>query len=173
MGAMGRSERSGWPLLLVALLLLAAIAAKGWLIQPRAAPASGFDTDRAFGRLERILGDQRPHPVDTAANDKVRERLIAEIRALGLDPRVHEATDCSGFPKSRTVSCSHVRNVVALLPGGPHRDALLLNAHYDSTPTGAGAADDGIGVAVLLDVAMVVIKERRERPIILLFNEGE
>ena len=159
--------------LLVVALLLSAIAAKGLLIQPRVVAGGDFDTGRAMARLERILGDQRPHPVDTPANDAVRERLRTELAAIGLGSEVVEATDCSGFPKSRTVSCSHVRNVVATIPGDPARKALLINAHYDSTPTGPGAADDGIGVAVMLEVAGLLRRETRERPIILLFNEGE
>lgn len=166
------NSRSGWPLVLIALFLLAAIAAKGVLIQPHPG-ATDFDTARAVGRLQRILGDQRPHPVDSQANDAVRERLIVELAALGLKGEVREGTDCSGFPKSRVVSCSHVRNVVAILPGDLSKKALLLNAHYDSTPTGPGAADDGIGVAALLEVASIVIREPRSRPIIFLFNEGE
>ena len=145
-----------WSLLWVALALLCLFAAKNRLLDPPAAPTrvavGQFDTSRALARLSRILGDQRPHSVDTAANDAVRERLMAELRGIGLNPRVQEATDCSDFPKSRTVSCSRIRNVIAVLPG-PARPALLLNAHYDSTPTGPGAADDGIGVATMLEAA--------------------
>jgi hypothetical protein len=146
------------------------------LLQPPSPPAQAapqdFDTKRALARLERILGHQAPHSVDTAANDQVRERLIAEIAAIGLKPEVREAIDCSGFPKSRTVSCSRARNVIAIIPGG-NAPALLLNAHYDSTPTGPGAADDGIGVASLLEIGQHLRGERLSRPVILLFNEGE
>ncbi len=162
-----------WRFLLLVALLLAAFAAKGLLIQPRSVSGSEFDTDRAFGRLERILGDQRPHPVDTPANDAVRDRLRAELSAIGLESGVFESTDCSGFPKSRAVSCSHVRNVIATIPGDPAQKALLINAHYDSTPTGPGAADDGIGVAVMLEVASLLRRDRLNRTVILLFNEGE
>ena len=165
-----------WRLVAAALLVLAAFALKGLLIQPPLVPAAPqaheFDTARALARLERVLGDQRPHPVDSDANDAVRARLTAELAAIGLKPEVHQAMDCSGFPKSRTVSCSRVRNVVAVIPGGNAR-ALLLNAHYDSTPTGPGAADDGIGVASLLEVGAHLQGQRLARPVILLFNEGE
>ena len=51
--------------------------------------------------------------------------------------------------------------------------AVLLNAHYDSTPAGPGAADDGIGVATLLEVGSVLQHQPLKRPVILLFNEGE
>src|SRR6478752_6196065 len=161
--------KRGWRLAAACFLLLAVLALKSVLIQPPAVPAhvsaSEFDTGRAFARLARILGDQRPHFVDTAADDAVRERLISEISAIGLKPEVHEAMDCSGFPKSRVVSCSRVRNVVAVIPGG-NAPALLLNAHYDSTPTGPGVADDGIGVATLLEVGAHLRGERLARPVI-------
>ena len=160
--------------LLIFALLLAAFALKGLLLQPPAAASSGeFNTQRAIGRLQRILGEQRPHPVDSQADDAVRNLLIAELRAIGLQPQVHEAMDCSAMPGTRFVSCSHVRNVVAAIPSrraGPH---VLLNAHYDSTPTGPGAGDDGLGVAVLLEIGAILRSEPPPRPITLLFNEGE
>ena len=160
--------------LLIFALLLAGFALKGVLLQPPAAASSGeFNTQRAIGRLQRILGDQRPHPVDSQADDAVRNRLIAELRAIGLQPQVHEAMDCSAMPGTRFVSCSHVRNVVAAIPSlraGPH---VLLNAHYDSTPTGPGAGDDGLGVAVLLEIGAILRSEPPPRPITLLLNQGE
>jgi len=172
------AERRDWirAVLVVALLMLG-FALKGALIAPPSPPLSvspgEFDTTRAIARLQRILGDQRPHPVDTAANDAVRGRLLAELRAIGLQPQVHEAVDCSAFPKTRIVSCSRVRNVIATIPGrGPGRH-LLLDAHYDSTPTGPGAADDGLGVATLLEVSSILKATPPLRPVTLLFNEGE
>ena len=166
----------GWRLAIISFLLLAAFALKDVLIQPPSVPAtvgaSEFDTAKAFARLQRILGDQRPHPVDSVEDDAVRSRLMAEITAIGLKAEVHEAMDCSGFPKSPVVSCSHIRNVIAVIPGS-NAPALLLNAHYDSTPTGPAAADDGIGVATLLEVGAHLRGEKLARPVILLFNEGE
>jgi hypothetical protein len=174
---MATRTTNGWPLVLIGLFLLAAVGTKSFLIQPPSLPATitegQFDHRRAVARLDRILGDQRPHPVDTPANDAVRERLIIELTAIGLNSQVQEATDCSDFPKSRAVSCSHVRNVIATLPGNPNKPALLLNAHYDSTPAGPGAADDGIGVATMLEVAALMKDAPRDRSIIFLFNEGE
>lgn len=158
------------------LLLMVAFAAKGLLIAPPQPPpvtaAGGFDTARAIAGLARILGDQRPHPVDSAANDAVRTRLMAELRGIGLTPVVHEATDCRGSPKSSVVSCSHSRNVIASL-GPATGKRMLLNAHYDSTPTGPGASDDGIGVATMIEVAALLRGEGLARPVTLLFNEGE
>jgi hypothetical protein len=172
-----RLDRDSWRGLAAFALLLAAFALKGSLLAPPPAPANvaagQFDTDRALARLQRILGDQHPHAVDTPADDAVRGRLIAELNAIGLQSRVQEADDCSGFPRSRVVSCSRVRNVIATIPGtrpGPH---LLLSAHYDSTPTGPGAGDDGIGVATLLEIGSILKASPPPRPVTLLFNEGE
>ncbi|HEY0326151.1 MAG TPA: hypothetical protein VGC46_09280, partial [Allosphingosinicella sp.] len=76
----------------VLLALLAVLVFKGALVAPPALPEAAapgeFDTARAFARLERILADGVPHPVDSDANDRVRDRLIAELRAVDLQPRV-------------------------------------------------------------------------------------
>src|SRR5689334_2292441 len=177
-GGIDMAERHGWirSVLIVALLMVG-FAIKGVMLIPPSPPAriapGEFNTNRALGRLQRILGDQRPHPVDTPADDAVRSRLMTELQAMGLQPQVHEAVDCSTFMKYRIVSCSHVRNVVATIAGrapGPH---LLLDAHYDSTPTGPGAGDDGFGVATLLEVGSILQASPPARPVTLLFNEGE
>ncbi len=163
-------------LLIAVVGLLLAFALKGALIAPPAPPhavaAGEFDTQRAIGRLERILGDQRPHPVDSAADDLVRERLIAELQAAGLKPETRENMDCNITPKSRGVGCAMVRNVVASI-GPASGPRLLLNAHYDSTPTGPGASDDGLGVAVLIEVAANLVASPPSKPVTFLFNEGE
>lgn len=164
-------------ILIAALLaLLAAMVLKDALIvlpeMPEAPAAGRFDSSRAAGRLARILGDQRSHPVDSAANDAVRERLIAELRALGLEPRVSDDFACNGYGQGRAVTCARVRNVVATM--GPAEGAhLLLSAHYDSTFAGPGAADAGVGVATLLEIAAHLRGRELRRPVAFLFNEGE
>ena len=153
--------------------LLAALALKGSLLAlPAAGPsASGFDANRAHQRLARILGDERPHPVDSAANDAVRERLIAEMRAVGLNPRITDDFACNGR-RGSAVACARVRNLVATIGPAEGRH-LLLVSHYDSTPAGPGAADDGIGVATMLEVAMALRGRALARPVTFLINEGE
>jgi hypothetical protein len=163
-------------LALVLLALLAAMAAKGLLADPpplRAQQIPGqFDAQRAKQRLAYILGEESPHPADTPASDLVRARLVEGLKQMGLNPIVRDQLACNELYKQRGVSCARVRNVIALL--GPQKGkALLLNAHYDSTPIGPGAADDGIGVATLLEVASNLKDRPLKRPVILLFNEGE
>ena len=67
-----------------------------------------------------------------------------------------------------------VHNVVARLPGRDPSRAVLLVAHYDSVPTAAGAADDGSGVAALLETARALRSGPPPRnDIIFLFTDGE
>ena len=112
-------RRSTLWLLLVLLALLAAMAAKSQLISIPAArsqsAAGQFDANRAHARLAVLLREQRPHPTDTPANDAVRERLVAQVRGIGLNPIVREQLACNELYKSRGVSCARVRNVIAIL----------------------------------------------------------
>jgi hypothetical protein len=160
----------------ILVLILAAMAAKSLLVS--APPlrtdnaASEFDAVRAKARLARVLGDQSPHPADSVSDDQVRTRLIAELRAMGLNPVVRDQFACNAFPKARAVACARVRNVIATF-GPDTGKALLLSAHYDSVPVGPGAADDGIGVGTLLEVGSILKERPLRRPVMLLFNEGE
>ncbi|MGZ8347602.1 MAG: M20/M25/M40 family metallo-hydrolase [Allosphingosinicella sp.] len=168
--------RSGLILAAALLGLLAALTLKGALIAlpaPPEAPTAGrFDAHRAAARLARVLGDERAHPVDSDANDAVRARLIAEMRAVGLSPQVRDDFVCNGFAHRAAVACARVRNVVATL--GPSRGRhLLLSAHYDGTFAGPGAADAGIGVATLLETAALLRERAPTWPVTFLFNEGE
>ena len=167
------------PIVLLALVLLAllgALAVKSALIAlPPVRADNGpnqFSAERAAGRLAFILGDERPHPADTPANDMVRGKIVMLLQSMGLKPIVRDQVACNELFKQRGVSCARVRNVIVLL--GPQTGkAVLLNAHYDSTPVGPGAGDDGIGVATLLETGWVLRDKPLKRPVILLFNEGE
>jgi hypothetical protein len=160
----------------IILLVLAAMAAKSLLVSVpplRAHNAPGeFDAARAKARLATILGDQRPHAADSEADDLVRARLVAELKAMGLEPVVRDQVTCNDFQRARLVACARVRNVIAVL-GPKTGKALLLSAHYDSVPVGPGASDDGVGVATLLEVGSILKQRTLRRPVILLFNEGE
>jgi hypothetical protein len=167
------------PILLLAALLLslsALMAVKSWLVAApalRAHSAPGeFDAQRAKARLAFILGDQRPHPADAVGDDLVRLRLVATLEGMGLQPIVRDQFACNELYKQRGVACGRVRNVIARV-GPPAGKAVLLNAHYDSVPVGPGASDDGMGVATLLEVGSLLRDRPLQRPVILLFNEGE
>ena len=156
--------------------ILAALFLKGFALElpaVRAVNAPGeFDTARALARLARILGDERPHPVDTEANDAVRARLVAEIEAMGFAPEVRDDFTCRSAPGRARIHCARVRNVV-FRAGPPGSDAVMIASHYDSVPAGPGAGDDGVGVAASLEIASLLARSPPERPVIFLITDGE
>ena len=133
------------------------------------APSAQFSAGRARKTLGRLLGDGDPHPVGSEANSRVRERLVAELTSLGYEPAVEPAFVCG-----HEGSCATVQNVTARLPGRRNDKAVLLCAHYDSVGAGAGASDDGMGVAALLEIARILKAEPPlANSVLFLFDDGE
>src|SRR5690606_15138008 len=75
---------SGSPVVAAVLVLAFVLAAWLGVAQNRApspvgadAAADAFSSARAMGVLERVLGDQRPHPTGSPANAAVRDAIVA------------------------------------------------------------------------------------------------
>lgn len=162
-------------LLLFGLLFLALMGA-GYVIQPdpvrSSNPPDAFDTNAAYARIARVLSPEEPHPMDSDAGDRVRARLLAEIRALGLTPEVREHFICLPHPDSPASLCGRVRNVVFSV-GPAQGPAVLAATHYDSVPAGPGASDAGMGMAAWLEIARLLSQQQLQRRVIFLFSDGE
>ena len=154
--------------LAVALQLLVTARTAPPPVRPRDATPGSFSAERARGRLARVLGDPAlPHPVGSRANDMVRERLVNELRALGYETELQSEVGCAPHGV-----CAPIVNVIASTGSGP--DAIMLACHYDSVPAGPGAADDGAGVAALLEIATILrARPPLPRPIIFFAGDGE
>lgn len=168
-----RPEGLAWALgvfivLLVAFFLRATPLA---LDAPRQANAPDqFDVTRAIERLGRVL-DGTPHPVDSAALDEARTRLLREISALGYTPEIRTHNTCQALAQGG-IRCALVQNV--FFRAGPREGpALVLTAHYDSVDASPGFGDDGIGLAVWLEVAHLLKSAPPEKPVIVLLTDGE
>jgi peptidase M28-like protein len=115
-------------------------------VVPASAPATEFSAERALAHVRAIA--QRPHPIGSADNARVREYVIAQIRLLGLEPQVQEATGVG----TRYPEAGYVRNVLARLPGRtPGGQAVVLMSHYDGVAGGPAAGDDAAGTAAVLE----------------------
>lgn len=137
--------------------------------RPVGAPPREFSAARALNALHRVLPDDVPHPIGSAADDAVRVRILAELTRLGYQPVVHTAFACSEFG-----ACGTVNNVLARLDGTEPGHAVLLSAHYDSVPAGPGDSDDGVGVASVLEIARALkTMPRPLHTVILLIDDGE
>ena len=116
-----------------------------------------------------MLADEAPHPVGSAAGVALRGRLVAQLRELGLSPEELPAFSCSEYG-----SCAPVVNVLVRVPGQEPGPALLLASHHDSVPAGPGAADDGHGVALMLELLRAVLADGApRRPLLAVFTDGE
>jgi hypothetical protein len=140
---------------------------------PSALPASISESEFSAGRaravLERLVGDDIPHPTGSPANDAVHGRITDELKKLGYSPEIQ-----TGFACDEYGTCATVENIVARLDGIEPGQSVLLAAHYDSVAAGPGASDDGAGVATVLESARALKSLPKPRhSIILLIDDGE
>jgi len=168
-----RSGGAAFWAILVALLGFAALA--HWLDDPPAplpldAPARNFSAARAAAELQSLLAENVPHPLASAADERIRSRIVGRLAELGIPTELQ-----SGWVCDQAFACGKAVNIIARIDGSdPASGAVLLAAHYDSVPAGPGAGDDGIGVASILEIARVLREQPGARhPIILLIDEGE
>jgi hypothetical protein len=166
---------AAWIALIVFAILFVAYFFRGLPLQLDPVRASNtaeqFDTTRALDRLSRVL-DGTPHPNDSAALDETRARLIAEIERLGYTPTVHDDIACRGNGSGSLNRCGRVQNIT-FGTGSGSGPALLLTAHYDSVEASPGFGDDGIGLAVWLEVAHHLKQNPPTRPVLFLITDGE
>jgi hypothetical protein len=160
----------------VVALVLGALAAVSLLALeppdplPASAPTSEFSAERAFSHVEQIA--ERPHPVGSPANAEVRDYLVGQLEDLGLHPTVQQAT--SARTMEGTASIARVHNIHARIPGSSPTGHVVLVAHYDSVPRGPGAADDGAGVAAILEIARAITSDSQPRnDIDIVFTDAE
>ncbi len=136
---------------------------------PVDAPPGEFSSARARVHLEVIA--QRPHPLGSAEHAAVRAYLVAQLRALGLEPELQEVVASAQYSTPRLAMVS---NIVARRRGTGAGKALLLMGHYDSRGMTPGASDDGYGVATLLETARALhTAAPPPSDVIFLFTDGE
>ncbi len=130
---------------------------------------SEFSVDRALIHVQNI--SREPHAVGFKAHEEVRNYLISELEKLSLEPQIqkgHTAGDWGNF--------SQAINVMAKIEGSGTGKALMLLAHYDSSPhSSLGASDDGSGIATILEGLRAYLKkgDTPVNDIIVLFTDAE
>lgn len=165
------------PFLLCALLVALFAAPPAPL--PEDAPAGVFSAGRAMKDVRGLTSTGKPHPAahydgsprtpeEIADHDRARDWVMGRLRELGLSPSVQKGNACGRF------TCADAENVVARVEGEGPGPAVMLVAHYDSTPFGPGAADDGAGVSTLLETVRALrAGPPLRRPLIVLIDDGE
>jgi hypothetical protein len=142
------------------------------------APATAFSAGRAMADV-RIIG-RAPHPTGSIEDAAVRAHLVARLRSMGMTVDTPMATMSAAGAKrlagwSKSTATPPLTNIVALLPGRDRSlPAVLLMAHHDSVWGSPGAADDGAGVASILETVRTIRAQGQPgRDLMVLLTDGE
>ena len=131
--------------------------------------AGVFSEQNARAHVSMLAGTIGSRPVGSEANARARAYVIDQLKLYGYEVRVQE-TDARRPEIGRT---AHVSNIIATL-AGRRPEAFGLVSHYDSAPESPGAADDGLGVAIVLETARVLAaRTDRQWTTFVLVTDGE
>ena len=177
------------PIILAFAVVLAGMLAYGLFTQPSPKPADaeGFSAARVVEDIAVISKDHHSvaHPQERA---QVREYLIDRLEGLGADTVMIFSYDSLVSPKDRhvvyTFDAHDILAEFAPLEGTDDSPYLMMVAHYDSrysqpmpkdTVWSYGAADDGYGLGVTLEVVSQLLKDRKEwkQGVKVLFTDAE
>lgn len=132
-------------------------------------PPSDFSSDNARAHLVQLAGAIGSRPAGTAANARARAYLAEALTSAGYAVRIQTADATN----ARLGVSGRVHNIIAVKEGA-RREAIGLVAHYDSVAEGAGAADDGIGSAVVVEAGRVLAAMRDPRwSVMVLLTDAE
>lgn len=164
---------------LVAALVWAIVATLPPAARGADAPPADFSAARAFADIEAL--SRTPRPIGSDGHARGVAYLSERMRALGAEvteqpvPLDRKTLDRLGRWSGRTETAATGRNLIGLFPGRDRaKPAVLLMAHHDSVWGSPGAADDAMGVAVILEAARALrVQGPAERDVILLFTDSE
>ena len=134
------------------------------------ADSKSYALDNALKHLKVIA--EKPHYVGSPYHKTVRDYVVTQLQALGLEVQVDTAVGINEKWRSATKT----QNILARIKGTGSGKALVLLSHYDSTPhSSRGASDNGVGVATLLEGLRVYLAQGKQpvNDIIVLINDAE
>ena len=184
--------------------LLGLVAGLSVLILPSPAPTTAdpteFSAERAMASINRLADE--PHSVlRREAHDRARDDVIGMFTDLGYTPTVHSDPmfdlsdpadkrifDDLSAEQQATLKDTPTDTIVVDVPGKSERTMALM-AHYDSATveadenghqqitdgTSLGAADDGYGVAAIVETLRALKAEGRqpENSLKIVITDGE
>ena len=184
--------------------LLGLVAGLSVLILPSPAPTTAdpteFSAERAMTSINRLADE--PHSVlRREAHDRARDDVIGMFTDLGYTPTVHSDPmfdlsdpadkrifDGLSAEQQATLKDAPTDTIVVDVPGKSERTMALM-AHYDSATveadenghqqitdgTSLGAADDGYGVAAIVETLRALKAEGRqpENSLKIVITDGE
>lgn len=170
-----RVRASAW----VVLLALVAAVLVGFFSRGTAAPvdegapAASFSAARATEAVAPVV--QTPRPIGSLENASARAYLAEQLQAAGFDVQEHEgiAGRVGSGSYAGESTAAFVRNLVATRPGSDPTGTVVLATHVDSVPGAPGAADAGVGLAVILESVRALGEEAMRNDLVVLLVDGE
>jgi len=119
---------------------------------------SSFNHNNIYSHIENIC-EAGPHSIfDKEENKQVQEYIMSELESLGI---VNEdTTEVPAYLVQSYITASdryqslYLDNVIVHIPANaPEKtnQAVMTMAHFDSVPTGQGAADDALACGTMLE----------------------
>ncbi len=138
---------------------------------PTSAPVEAFSEARALPILKHLTNDIGLRINGTEGAERAAEYLAAHLREIpGLEVDIQRVSDSRLFRGTFVpwpVQKYRVTNVVARLPGRT-RDAIFLDAHFDTLGDSPGAGDDAVGIASIIEAARALAAGAKlERSVII------
>ena len=133
--------------------------------------AQDYSLQKALVHLKEMT--KEPHFVGSDNHKEVRDYVVAQLQALGLEVHVQDTLGINEKWRSATKAQNILARIKGTNSGGK---ALLLLSHYDSSPhSSRGASDDGVGVATILEgVRSYLAKGKQPKnDIIILIDDAE
>lgn len=130
------------------------------LPEPAPADAPGFSATRA---MTLVATATEPRPSGSPAHEAMLAEVGTRLEAAGLV-----------VDRERVAVGGHrLQNLVASAPGAGTEGGVWLVAHSDSVPEAPGAADDGLGLAVVTEAAAVLSADWVPPELHVLVTDGE
>lgn len=127
---------------------------------------------------EKVFGSEQNEILAVDFLKRQLDTIIAErnpIHTISYD--VQKSSGSLQIDKTTAMYTDIQNFVVKLSPtsSASTNHSLLVNTHFDSVPMSPGAGDDGIWVAVVLEIIRVLSKQNWsfENSIVFLFNGAE
>ena len=136
-----------------------------------------FDGNRAWKDLEAQVA-VGPRPAGSAALQKTREYILAELKKAGIEARQQI------FIAKTPLGETSMANIIATIPGR-RADRVAIASHYDTkrtpftSPSGAsvtrfvGASDGASSTAAVIELARALTARQNEFTLELIFFDGE
>ena len=146
-----------------------------------AAPEMAYDADEAIAWWEHISTAYPKHDSWTPANDDLRDHLVSELEAIGMEVEVRSYQALPRDPAEPPVATpvTEIDTIVATKTGtgqtgdGPeHRIGLV--SHYDTqAATVHGAYDDKSGVAAQFHICKALAQVPMNKTLACIFFDAE